>query len=121
LLARDVPTVVAGDGQVAVIVSRTAPAAVVAALVKALAGQRGTTDVALAQLSPIGYVIMVTTEQSLSKIAGQVRKITALDRTISADVKGNVVRAVVSAAPPPVLPTGTPGGPPSAAPTGVPQ
>ncbi len=110
LLARDVPTVVAGDGQVAVIVSRAAPAAVVAALVKALNGQSGNTNVALAQLSPAGYVVMVTTGQSLSKIAGQVRKITALDRTISADVKGNVVRAVVSAAAIPAPSTGTPSG-----------
>ena len=113
LLARDVPSVVAGDGQVAVVVSRAAPAAVVAALVKALNGQSGTTSVALAQLSPAGYVITVTTEQSLSKIAGQVRKITALDRTISADVKGNVVRAVVSAVPVPA--------PPSSRTVGAPQ
>ncbi len=108
LIARDIPTVVAGDGQVAVIVSRAAPIAVVAAVVKALAGQSGNSNVGLAQLSPAGYVIMVTTGQSLSKIAGQVRKIAALDRTISAEVKGGVVRASVSAAPVPLVSPGPP-------------
>ncbi len=119
---RDVPTVATSDGQVAVVVTRAAPAAVVAALVKALATQSSNKRAELVQLSPAGYVIMVTTTQSISKVAGQVRKVTALDRTISADVKNNVVRAVVSAAPvvaPIVAPVVAPGVAPGA--TGVPN
>ncbi|MBP9085238.1 MAG: hypothetical protein KBG15_03930 [Kofleriaceae bacterium] len=120
LMARDVPAVVADEGHVAVLVGRAAPVAVVAALLKALAAQSGNGDVALAQLSPAGYVITITTKQSPSKIAGQIRKIMIPERTISADVKGNIVRAMVSAAPSPVLqpgPLGTPAQPAH----GVPQ
>jgi hypothetical protein len=74
------------------------PYALVAAELKYLSGAKGISRAALHRVSPGGWVIGVTTSESVQKIAGIARKAPTGDTTVQVKVVGEVVELAIAGA-----------------------
>src|ERR1044071_404366 len=86
-------------GVVLVRLPRTTPWNLVQAEVKHLIGARGVSRATLRRVSPAGWVIGVSTSESIDRIAAIVKKPPAADTTVSVRIVGELVEAAVSGAP----------------------
>jgi hypothetical protein len=92
-------TPVGEPGVVLVRLARATPWTMVQAELKHLIGARGVSRASLRRVSPSGWVIGVTTADSIDRIASIVKKPPAADTTVSAKIVGDVVEAALSGAP----------------------
>jgi hypothetical protein len=86
-------------GVVLVRLARTTPWPVVQAELKHLVGARGVSHATLRRVSPAGWVIGVTTTDSIDRIASIVKKPPAADTTVSVKIVGDLIEATLSGAP----------------------
>jgi hypothetical protein len=86
-------------GVVLVRLARTTPWAMVQAELKHLIGARGVSHATLRRVSPAGWVIGVTTTDSIDRIASIVKKPPAADTTMSVKIAGDLIEATLSGAP----------------------
>lgn len=92
-------TPVGEPGVVLVRLARTTPWAMVQAELKHLSGARGVSHATIRRVSPSGWVIGVTTNDSIERVATIVKKPPATDTTVSVKIVGAVVEAALSGAP----------------------
>jgi hypothetical protein len=92
-------TPVGESGVVLVRLARSTPWAMVQAELKHLVGARGVSRATLRRVSPAGWVIGVTTADSIDRIASIVKKPPASDTTVVVKIVGDVVEAALSGAP----------------------
>jgi hypothetical protein len=92
-------TPVGEPGVVLVRLARTTPWPMVQAELKHLVGARGVSHATLRRVSPAGWVIGVTTTDSIDRIASIVKKPPAADTTVSVKIVGDLVEAALSGAP----------------------
>jgi hypothetical protein len=92
-------TPVGEPGVVLVRLARTTPWPVVQAELKHLVGARGVSHATLRRVSPAGWVIGVTTTDSIDRIASIVKKPPAADTTVSVKIVGELIEATLSGAP----------------------
>ncbi len=92
-------TPVGEPGVVLVRLARTTPWPVVQAELKHLVGARGVSHATLRRVSPAGWVIGVTTTDSVDRIASIVKKPPAADTTVSVKIVGELIEATLSGAP----------------------
>jgi hypothetical protein len=92
-------TPVGEPGIVLVRLVRGTPFALVAAEQKYLAGARGVQRAVLRRLSPGGWVIGVTTTESIDRIAAIARKAPAADTSAKVKVTGDVVEVTLGTSP----------------------
>jgi hypothetical protein len=92
-------TPVGERGVVLVRLARATPWLTVQAELKHLAGARGVSRAALRRISPAGWVIGVTTTDSIDRIASIVKKPPAADTTVSVKIVGDLIEAALSGAP----------------------
>ncbi|MEO8702357.1 MAG: hypothetical protein ABI867_20095 [Kofleriaceae bacterium] len=100
------PTAFQGDdtpigepGMVLVRLSPKTPYALVAAELKYLAGAKGISRAALRRMSPGGWVIGVTTTESVQRIANIAKKAPVSDASAQVKIVGEVVEVSLSGAP----------------------
>ena len=86
-------------GVVLVRLARATPWTMVQAELKHLIGARGVAHATLRRVSPSGWVIGVTTSDSIDRIASIVKKPPAADTTVSVKIVGDLVEAALSGAP----------------------
>lgn len=92
-------TPVVEPGVVLVRLARTTPWSMVQAELKHLVGARGVSHATLRRVSPAGWVIGVTTTDSIDRIASIVKKPPAADTTVSVKIAGDLIEAAISGAP----------------------
>ena len=92
-------TPVGQDGVVLVRLSAKTPWGLVLAEQKYLAGAKGVQRAVLRRLSPGGWVIGVTTTESIERIAQIARKAPASDTTAKVKIVGNIVEVTLSGSP----------------------
>jgi hypothetical protein len=92
-------TPVGEPGVVLVRLARTTPWPMVQAELKHLAGARGVSHATLRRVSPAGWVIGVTTGDSIDRIASIIKKPPAADTTVSVKIVGELIEATLSGAP----------------------
>ena len=92
-------TPVVEPGVVLVRLARTTPWLMVQAELKHLTGARGVSHATLRRVSPAGWVIGVTTTDSVDRIASIVKKPPAADTTVSVKIVGDLIEATLSGAP----------------------
>ena len=92
-------TPIGQDGVVLVRVSAKTPWGLVLAEQKYLAGAKGVQRAVLRRLSPGGWVIGVTTTESIERIAQIARKAPASDTTAKVKIVGNIVEVALSGSP----------------------
>ncbi|HEU4730504.1 MAG TPA: hypothetical protein VFT22_21545 [Kofleriaceae bacterium] len=100
------PEAYAGDdrpvvepGIVLVRLARATPWGVVQSEIKHLVGARGVSKATLRHVSPSGWVIGVTTGESIDRIASIVKKPPASDTSVAVKIVGDVIEATLSGAP----------------------
>jgi hypothetical protein len=86
-------------GVVLVRLARSTPWSVVQSEIKHLLGARGVSRATLRRVSPAGWVIGVTTVESVDRVASIVKKPPASDTTVSVKIVGDLVEATVSGTP----------------------
>ena len=86
-------------GVVLVRLARTTPWSMVQAELKHLVGARGVSHATLRRVSPAGWVIGVTTTDSIDRIASIVKKPPAADTAVSVKIVGDMIDATLSGAP----------------------
>lgn len=89
---------VAEPGVVLVRLARATPWGLVQAELKHLLGARGVSSAMLRHVSPAGWVIGVTTGDSLDRIASIAKKPPAVDATATVKIVGSVVEVTLSGA-----------------------
>jgi hypothetical protein len=72
------------------------PYALVAAELKYLAGAKGVSKAALHRVSPSGWVIGVSTAESVQKIATIARKAPTADTSVQVKVVGDIVELAIT-------------------------
>ena len=87
------------DGVVLVRMSPKTPWGLVVAEQKYLAGAKGVQRAVLRRLSPGGWVIGVTTTESIERIAQIARKAPAIDTSTRVKIVGNIVEVALSGSP----------------------
>jgi hypothetical protein len=92
-------TPVAESGVVLVRLTRTTPWPMVQAELKHLLGARGVSRATLRRVSPAGWVIGVTTTDSIDRVASIVKKPPAADTTVAVKIVGDLIEATLSGAP----------------------
>lgn len=92
-------TPVVEPGVVLVRLARATPWPMVQAELKHLVGARGVSHATLRRVSPAGWVIGVTTTDSIDRIASIVKKPPAADTTVSVKIVGDLIEATLSGAP----------------------
>lgn len=92
-------TPVGEPGVVLVRLARTTPWSMVQAELKHLVGARGVSHATLRRVSPAGWVIGVTTTDSIDRIASIVKKPPAADTAVSVKIVGDLIEATLSGAP----------------------
>jgi hypothetical protein len=92
-------TPVVEPGVVLVRLARTTSWSMVQAELKHLVGARGVSHATLRRVSPAGWVIGVTTTDSIDRIASIVKKPPAADTTVSVKIAGDLIEAALSGAP----------------------
>ena len=90
---------IAEPGVVFVRLSPKTPYALVAAELKHLAGAKGVSRAVLRRLSPGGWVIGVTTTESIQRISNIVKKPPTADTSVQVKIVGDVVEVGMSGAP----------------------
>jgi hypothetical protein len=86
-------------GVVLVRLARATPWPTVQAELKHLIGARGVSHATLRRVSPAGWVIGVTTTDSIDRVASIVKKPPAADATVSVKIVGDLIEATLSGAP----------------------
>jgi len=86
-------------GVVLVRLARATPWGLVQAELKHLLGARGVSRATLRRVSPAGWVIGVTTTDSIERIAAIVKKPPTADATVSVKIAGGVIDAALGGAP----------------------
>jgi len=86
-------------GVVLVRLARATPWPMVQAELKHLIGARGVSHATLRRVSPAGWVIGVTTTDSIDRVASIVKKPPAADATVSVKIVGDLIEATLSGAP----------------------
>ena len=86
-------------GIVLVRLARSTPWTMVQSEIKHLLGARGVSRATLRHVSPSGWVIGVTTTESIDRIASIVKKPPATDTEVSVKIIGDLVEATLSGAP----------------------
>lgn len=92
-------TPIAQEGVVLVRLSPKTPWGLVVAEQKYLAGAKGVQRAVIRRLSPGGYVIGVTTTESIERIAGIARKPPASETSAKVKIVGNIVEVTLSGSP----------------------
>lgn len=92
-------TPVGEPGIVLVRLARSTPWGMVQSEIKHLLGARGVSKASLRHVSPAGWVIGVTTAESIDRIASIVKKPPASDTAVSVKIVGDLVEASLSGAP----------------------
>jgi hypothetical protein len=92
-------TPVVEPGVVLVRLARTTPWSMVQAELKHLVGARGVSHATLRRVSPAGWVIGVTTTDSIDRIASIVKKPPVADTTVSVKIAGDLIEAALPGAP----------------------
>jgi hypothetical protein len=96
-LGDDTPVV--EPGVVLVRLARTTSWSMVQAELKHLVGARGVSHATLRRVSPAGWVIGVTTTDSIDRIASIVKKPPVADTTVSVKIAGDLIEAALPGAP----------------------
>ena len=92
-------TPVAESGVVLVRLARTTPWPMVQAELKHLLGARGVSHATLRRVSPAGWVIGVTTNDSIDRVASIIKKPPVADATVTVKIVGDLIEAALSGAP----------------------
>jgi len=92
-------TPIGQDGVVLVRLSPKTPWGLVVAEQKYLAGAKGVQRAAIRRLSPGGWVIGVTTTESIERIAAIAKKAPASDTSVKVKIVGNIVEVALSGSP----------------------
>lgn len=92
-------TPIAQDGVVLVRMSPKTPWGLVVAEQKYLQGAKGVQKAVIRRVSPGGWVIGVTTTESIERIAAIAKKAPASDTSVKVKIVGNIVEVAVSGSP----------------------
>ena len=90
---------VSEPGVVLIRLARTTPWPMVQAELKHLLGARGVSRAGLRHVSPAGWVIGVTTTESIDRIAAVVKKPPTADTTVSVRIAGDLIEVALTGAP----------------------